>query len=79
MWNQETGAKLLAYKAFSGKITECDEISKLHDLIKTDLNLATNPIIAPPSPKLTGEGKEVGPFCALVKGILPKKAVEFVE
>ena len=75
-WNEETGAKLLAYKASGGKLDGREDIKKLRDILTERLNLKTPPVIAPPSPEHPGGGKNLGPFCSLIKGIPPVQVQE---
>jgi hypothetical protein len=77
-WKRETGAKLLAYKAYGGRMAERDEITKLRNLIVSTLNLNANPIIAPPTPETNEGRRDPNPVCSLIKGILPEKAQELI-
>lgn len=78
-WNNEPGAKALAYKAYGGRIDERDEITKLRELIKSTLSLTNNPTIAPPSPETDRGKRDTNPVCALVKGIRPEEIQELLD
>ena len=78
-WNEETSAKLLAYKASGGRLDSREDIKKLREILTAKLNLNTPPVIAPPSPEQPGGSKNLGPFCSLIKGILPQQAQELEE
>ena len=69
----EPGDKVLAYKAYGGKIEDRDEVIKLGDILKTKLNLHNNPTVATPVPA-TKNKKHLPPLCALIGRIPPQKA-----
>jgi hypothetical protein len=77
-WKAEPGAKLLAYKAYGGRITEREEIVKLRNIIVATLNLAANPTIALPTPEIDRGKKDPNPTCSLIKNLLPEKAEELI-
>jgi len=78
-WEDENGAKVLAYKAYGGKIEEREEIIKLRDLIKVAIKVNTNPIVTAPIPETTKGKRDPYPPCALVKGLTPEKAQELID
>jgi len=78
-WNNKPRAKVLAYKVYGGRIDEHNEITKLCKIIRTTLNLANNPTIAPPSLETDRGRKDANPVCALIKGILPEKEQELIN
>jgi hypothetical protein len=78
-WDEEPGAKVLAYKAYGGKLDNCEDISKLREMIKSSLGITTFPTIAAPIPIEEGGKKDDPPLCSLVKGILPEKAQELLD
>lgn len=79
LWNQETGAKVLVYKAHGGRIATREEISKVRSLIKTALEIDHLPTVATPSPTIERGRRDSAPICSLVKGILPEKAQLLIE
>ena len=78
-WKAVTGAKLLTYKAYGGKIEEAEDIAKIQDLIKVSLGLTTDPTVASPNPLENLTRRDPPPFCALVKNLSPEKAQELIE
>ena len=78
MWMNEEGAKILAYRAYGGKINDIDDLAKLRNDIKSTLGINTNPIVAVPIPEIGKTKKDTPPFCTLVKGITPEQARELV-
>ena len=78
MWMNEEGAKILAYRAYGGKINDIDDLAKLRNDIKSTLGINTNPIVAVPIPETGRTKKDTPPFCTLVKGITPEQARELV-
>ena len=79
MWTTEKGAKVLAYKAYGGRLDGAEEAMKLREAIKSALDITTNPTVAVPIPDTAGNRKDFPPFCALVKGITPEKAQELIK
>jgi hypothetical protein len=78
-WDDETRAKILAYKVYSGRLDNSKDISQLHDIIKSSIGTEVLPTVTPPIPILEGGRKDGPPLCALVKDILPEKAQELLE
>lgn len=73
LWDAETGAKVLVYKANGGRIDSRDEITKLRDIIQNTLGSGPSPIIAAPIPEVERGRRDGSPVCSLVRGILPDK------
>ena len=73
LWIAEPGEKVLAYKAYGGRIEGSAEAIELGDLIKTRLNLQDDPVVATPVPAIKSR-KHLPPLCALIGGIPPVKA-----
>lgn len=69
MWIADPGPKLLAYKAYGGRIEDKKEILQIRAAIKSALGLAGNPIVAIPVPEVKPGKKEGPPLCALIKNI----------
>ena len=72
LWNAEPGEKVLAYKAYGGRIEDKDEVIKLGEIIKAGLNLSEDPSVATPVPA-TKSKKHLPPLCALIGGLPPAK------
>ena len=79
LWNAEPGTKILAYKAYGGRIEDREEATKLRDLIKTNLNLDANPTVTIPVPETRNNRKDTPPYCALVGGITEAKARDLLN
>ena len=78
-WDDKTGAKILAYKAYGGRLDNSEDISRLREIIKSSVGTEALPTVAPPIPILEGGKKDDPPLCALVKDILPEKAQELLD
>ena len=78
MWMNEEGAKVLAYKAYGGRLDDIEDLTKLRNDIKSTLGANTKPVVAVPVPKIRKSKKDSPPFCTLVKGITQEQAQELV-
>ena len=78
-WKAETGAKLLVYKAYGGRIDGIEDSSKIRDLIKSTLGLTANPTVSTASPYENLSKRDPPPYCALVRNLPPEKAQELIE
>ena len=79
IWDSKKAAKLLAYKAYRGRIEGCEEIAALHELIKNTLETTKVPIIAAPIPEIVKGRRDAAPVCTLIKGITPGEAETLIN
>ena len=77
-WTNKKDAKVLAYRAYGGKISVAEDLAKLRSDIKSSLNTTHNPIVAAPTPENRRDKKDSPPFCMLVKGISTENARELI-
>ena len=52
-WKSDTGAKVLIYKAYGGRIDTKDKVTQLREILKNTLRMSSNPTIAVPIPENT--------------------------
>ena len=78
MWLDEQGAKVLAYRAYGGKLDKADDLAKLRKDIRSTLGADTNPVVAVSVPKVEKNKKDTPPFCTLIKGITPEQVQELL-
>lgn len=50
LWEGVQGTKVLAYKAYSTRLSDSEEILQLQDRIKAALAMMENPVVSPPTP-----------------------------
>ena len=79
LWIADPDPKVLAYKAYGGRIESIDDILKIGDIIKTALSLSEPPAIAPPIPESLITRKDAPPYCALITGISLTTAEELIS
>ena len=78
MWIAEQGPKVLAYRAYGGRIEDRKDVLRARDMIKTTLNLERNPVVAIPVPD-PNIRKDSPPLCALIKDIPKDKAEDLIR
>lgn len=75
MWTNIQGRKVLAYRAYGGKISEPEEVAQLRDEIKRSLGADVQPTVSPPTPDFDRNKREASPpFCTLISDIMLEKA-----
>ena len=79
LWVNVQGAKVLAYRAYGGRISETEEVTQLRDGIKAALSLTNNPIVSPPTPADNAAKRDTGPLCALISNLSNEKAQELIS
>ena len=79
IWNDATEAKVLAYRAYGGKIESREDILKARDLIRKLLGETTDPTVSPPAPAFNFNKRDTPPYCALIRNISPEKAQELIK
>ena len=78
MWTNEKDVKVLAYRAYGGKISAIEDLTKLRDDIKSTLDTTHNPIVTAPALENGRDKKDSPPFCTLIKGISPENTRELI-
>ena len=78
MWMNKEGAKVLAYRAYRGRLDNIEDLAKLRNNIKSALGTNTSPVVAVSVPKNGKSRKDTPPFCTLIKGITQEQAQELV-
>lgn len=79
LWEMVEGSKVLAYRAYGGRISGLDDVSQISDSIKAALGLQAPPVVAPPTPAMGKQKRDSPPYCALVSGISAETAETLVE
>ena len=79
LWEMVEGSKVLAYRAYGGRISGLDDVSQLSNGIKAALGLRSPPVVAPPTPAPGRQKGDSPPYCALVSNISAETAETLVE
>jgi hypothetical protein len=77
MWIDAENPKVLAYRAYGGRIEDRSDVLKARDVIKSALDLEKHPIVAIPVPDPTT--KRDAHLCALIRDIPREKAEELIR
>ena len=73
LWEGVQGTKVLAYKAYSARLSDAEEVLQLRDGIKVALAMTENPVISPPTPADNTTRGDTPPYCMLISGIPAEK------
>lgn len=79
MWTMVETAKVLAYWAYGGKISDPKDIVQLRDSITLALRPGEPPLVSPPTPADFIPRREPNPLCMLISDLPPNKAKELVD
>lgn len=66
LWESVLYPKILAYKAYRGRITELEEVTQLHEAIKKALEMLAHPLITPLALAFGKQRKDTPLYCALI-------------
>ena len=78
LWDSVPSPKILAYKAYGGRISDVEEVAQLREAIKKSLELPVHPLVAPPTPAVGRQRRDTPPYCALIGDLTEGQAKNLI-